>query len=104
MTLFDPVDPGELHRQLARALDDHRSPTDRLHAAHQLHTNLTVALFPELVHQARITGASWPTVAAILNLDVDEIKATYRQAVVDQAKTHPDFDAAQAWAVVQVGE
>lgn len=101
MTLFDSVDPGELHRYLAQLLDEHRSPTDRLHAAHQLQSLMTVAVFPELVHNARITGTSWSTVAAILNLTVDEIKATYRQAVVSQARSHPDFDAAQAWAVVQ---
>jgi len=59
---------------------------------------------PELVHLARIAGVSWSTVAAIFNLDVDEIKSTYRQAVVDQAKAHPGFDAAQAWGRGPVGE
>ena len=103
VTLFEPVDPAEMAGDLARSFDRTRSPLDRLAAASAVQREL-FQHFPELVHEARTHGASWQTIAAILNLEVDE-GASYCSAVVREAQRHPGWDAAQAWAVVQrVGE
>lgn len=104
MTLFEPVDPAEMARDLARSFDPAHSPLERLAAASAVQREL-FQHFPELVHHARTHGASWQTIAAILNFDVDEVTASYRTAVVREAQRRPGWDAAQAWAVVrQVGE
>ena len=100
VTLFEPVDPAEMAGDLARSFDRTRNPLERLAAASAVQREL-FQHFPELVHKARTHGASWQTIAAILNLDVDEVAAGYRSAVVREAQRRPGWDAAQAWAVVQ---
>lgn len=88
LTLFREIDPATAHRDLARALDRNRPVLDRLAAAHQ--TQLTLwELFPQLILEARQGGATWETVAAVLNLTTDEVQAVYAQAVVSEAKLRP---------------
>lgn len=105
LTLFEPVDHDQAHADLARTLDQHRPVLDRLDAAHALQLTLW-ELFPQLTLEARQGGATWQTIAAVLNLTTDEVQAVYAQAVVTEAKLRPGFDAASAYSILpdQVGE
>jgi len=105
VTLFREIDPATAHRDLARCLDRNRPVLDRLAASRHIQCTLW-ELFPQLTLEARQQGATWETIAAVLNLTTDEVQAVYAQAVVTEAKLRPGFDAASAYAVLpdQVGE